>query len=106
MSKWKPQVYVRSWLAQHRSTTDSRTRVAAAAVEEDMYAKSRPSVGYFVNCWSVALVNAKRLRRSLTVLQTRNTFGDVPSNADLSIACAAEQRLEQFINRIICFKGL
>jgi len=36
LSKWKPQVYVRSWLAQHRSTTDTRTRVAAAAVEEDM----------------------------------------------------------------------
>ena len=34
---------------------------------------------------------AKRLRHSLTVLQTRNTFCDVPSNADLSIACAAEQ---------------
>ena len=38
-------------------------------------------------------MNAKRLRRSLTVSQTRNTFCDVPSNADLSIACAAEQRL-------------
>ena len=37
LSKWKPQVYVSSWLAQHRSTTDTRTRVAAAAaVEEDM----------------------------------------------------------------------
>ena len=71
--------------------TDTRTRVAAAAVEEDMYAKFRPSVGYFVNCWSVALVNAKCLRRSLTVLQTRNAFCDVLSNADLSIACAAER---------------
>ena len=42
---------------------------------------------------AVALVNAKRLRRLLTVLQTRNklTFCDIPSNADLSIACAAEQ---------------
>ena len=57
------------------------------------HAKSRPYVGYFVNCWSVALVNAKRLRRSLTVLQTTNTFCDVPSNADLSISCAAEQLL-------------
>ena len=36
LSKWKPQVYVSSWLVQHRSTTDTRTRVAAAAVEEDM----------------------------------------------------------------------
>jgi len=53
--------------------------------------KKAYSVGYFVNCWPVALVNAKRLRRSLTVLQTRNTFCDVPSNADLSIACTAEQ---------------
>ena len=37
LSKWKPQVYViSSWLAQHRSTTDTHTRVAAAAVEEDI----------------------------------------------------------------------
>jgi len=36
LSKWKPQLYVSSWLAQHRSTTDTRTRVAAAAVEEDL----------------------------------------------------------------------
>ena len=36
LSKWKPQVYVSCWLAQHRSTTDTHTRVAAAAVEEDI----------------------------------------------------------------------
>jgi len=34
--KWKPQLYVTSWLAQHRSTTDTRTRVAAAAAEDDL----------------------------------------------------------------------
>ena len=36
LSKWKPQTYVRSWLVKHRSTTDSRTRVAAATVEGDI----------------------------------------------------------------------
>ena len=72
------RAYVSSWLAQHRSTTDTRTRVAAAAVEEDMQ-NPDPLWDFFVNCWSVALVNAKRLRRSLTDLQTRNTFCDVPS---------------------------
>jgi len=34
LSKWKPQLYVSLWLAQHRSTTDTRTRVDAAAVED------------------------------------------------------------------------
>ena len=36
LSKWKPQVYVSLSLAHHRSTTDTRTRVAAAAVKKDM----------------------------------------------------------------------